>query len=88
VLTNETNADVLRARAEHEAGLVLGIALGGFEGQAFRIGHMGHLNPPMLLGTLGTIEAVLLGMGAPVGGSGVGAAAAHIASFLDSSDVT
>jgi hypothetical protein len=43
---------------------------------------MGHLNPPMLLGTLGTIESALLAMEAPLGGSGVAAAAAHIAESL------
>jgi len=43
---------------------------------------MGHLNPPMVLGTLGTIEAALLSMGAPVGGSGVAAAAAAIADAM------
>ena len=41
-------------------GLTLGIGLGQFEGRACRIGHMGHLNPPMLLGTLATVEAALL----------------------------
>ncbi len=29
----------------------------------FRIGHMGHLNPPMVLGTLATIEAGLASLG-------------------------
>lgn len=83
VLTGNTNADRLREIVEHEAGLVLGVALAGFEGCAFRIGHMGHLNPPMLLGTLGTIESALISMGAQVSASGVAAASAHIAGFLD-----
>jgi alanine-glyoxylate transaminase/serine-glyoxylate transaminase/serine-pyruvate transaminase len=39
---------------------------------------MGHLNPPSVLGTLGTIEAGLAAIGAPTGGSGVAAAAASI----------
>ena len=44
------------------AGLTLGIGLsvpGVDPDSLFRIGHMGHLNPPMLLGTLATIEAGL-----------------------------
>ncbi|MEM1387789.1 MAG: aminotransferase class V-fold PLP-dependent enzyme [Pseudomonadota bacterium] len=55
----------LRKWVEQNAGLTLGIGLGmappddpawhGF----FRLGHMGHLNAPMLLGALGTIEAGL-----------------------------
>ena len=40
---------------------------------------MGHLNPPMLLGTLGTIEAMLTSVDAPMGASGVAAAAQVIA---------
>ena len=42
------------------AGVTLGIGLsvpGVDPDSVFRIGHMGHLNPPMLLGTLATIEA-------------------------------
>ena len=80
VLTGSIDPGRLRRICEEEAGLTLGIALGEeFEGSAFRIGHMGHLNPPMVLGTLGTIEAALRAMGAPMGGSGVAAAAARIA---------
>ena len=70
--------DRLRELAESQAGLVLGVPLQGYDGQAFRIGHMGHLNPTMILGTLGSIEAVLLGMGVALKRSGVGAAAAVI----------
>ena len=82
VLTNDIDMPTLRRLAEEQAGLVLGVPLAGFEGRAFRIGHMGHLNPPMLLGTLGTIESVLIQMNAPMGGSGVAAAAAHIGANL------
>ncbi len=82
VTTGTIDADQLRRICEDEAGLTLGLGIGTFGGRAFRIGHMGHLNPPMLLGTLGTIEAALHAMQAPVGGSGVAAAAAHIATAL------
>ena len=75
VMTNQVNADRLRAICEEEGGLTLGIGLGESQGRVFRIGHMGHLNPPMVLGTLATIEAALTSMGAPMGGSGVAAAA-------------
>ncbi len=43
---------------------------------------MGHLNPPMVLGTLATIEAALGAMNAPVGGSGAAAAASVIAEAM------
>ena len=81
VLTGDIDANELRRIAEQEAGLVIGIALPGF-GNAFRIGHMGHLNPPMVLGVLGTLEATLLRLGARLPESGVGAAAAYLAADL------
>jgi alanine-glyoxylate transaminase / serine-glyoxylate transaminase / serine-pyruvate transaminase len=82
VLTNDIDPDALRALCEDGAGLTLGVALGEFQGRAFRVGHMGHLNPPAILGTLGTVEAALSALGAPTGGSGVAAAAASIAHAL------
>ena len=45
----------------------------------FRIGHMGHLNPVMLLGALGTIESGLSALGVPIGTGGVAAAVQVIA---------
>jgi alanine-glyoxylate transaminase/serine-glyoxylate transaminase/serine-pyruvate transaminase len=79
VLTGSIDPSALRRICEKEGGLTLGIGLGPeFEDSAFRIGHMGHLNPTMVLGTLGTVEAALDAMGAPKGGSGVAAAAATI----------
>ncbi|MEM1333035.1 MAG: aminotransferase class V-fold PLP-dependent enzyme [Actinomycetota bacterium] len=82
ILTGSIDGDELRRRAEVDAGLTLGLGIGAERRHRFRIGHMGHLNPPMLLGTLGTIEAILGSMDAPVGESGVAAAAAAIASEL------
>ncbi len=78
VLTGSIDADRLREICEREAALTLGLGIGAFDGIAFRIGHMGHLNPPMLLGSLATIESALVAMKAPLGGSGVAAAAAEI----------
>ena len=43
---------------------------------------MGHVNPPALLGALGTIEAGLRVVGAPLGGSGVASAAEVIAEVM------
>ena len=82
IVTGSVDSDRLRALAEDGAGLVLGIDLGDGPATSFRIGHMGHLNPAMLLGTLGTIESVLVHMGAPMGSSGVAAAAATVARHL------
>jgi alanine-glyoxylate transaminase/serine-glyoxylate transaminase/serine-pyruvate transaminase len=72
----------LRELCEERAGLTLGIGLAPYEHMSFRIGHMGHVNPPMLLGTLGTIEAGLSAMDAPTGASGVAAAATVVATAM------
>lgn len=75
IATGSVDADAVRRVCEEEAGLVLGVGIGTAAPSRFRIGHMGHLNPPMLLGTLGTIESALGALDVPVGGSGVAAAA-------------
>ncbi|HET7410769.1 MAG TPA: aminotransferase class V-fold PLP-dependent enzyme [Paracoccaceae bacterium] len=82
ILTGRIDGEALRRLCEDRAGLTLGVGLGEFAERAFRIGHMGHTNPPMVLGTLGTAEAGLVAMGARIGGSGVAAAARVIAEAL------
>ncbi len=82
VRTGTIDPDVLRRICQAEAGVTLGLGIGDFPFACFRIGHMGHLNPPMLLGTIGVIEAALLSMGAPMGGSGVEAAARRVGQLL------
>ncbi|MEM9044913.1 MAG: aminotransferase class V-fold PLP-dependent enzyme [Pseudomonadota bacterium] len=87
VRTGGIDAVRLRAICEKQAGLTLGIGLGDDEGTTFRIGHMGHLNPPMVLGTLATIEATLVSMEAPIAGSGVAAAALTLAPGLNAAQI-
>lgn len=71
----------LRRWCEDEAGLILGLGLGFLvpefmEGKSvFRIGHMGHLNPPMLLGALATIDSGLKALDIPHGPGALEAAA-------------
>lgn len=65
-----------------QRGLTLGVGLAGADQEPanlFRIGHMGHLDPPMLLGTLATIEAGLVALDLPHGQGGAAAAARVIA---------
>ena len=79
IRTGSIDSEKLRKICATEAGLTLGLAVGGLEADAFRIGHMGHLNPPMILGTLATIEAALLSMNASIGRNGIVTAAEIIA---------
>ena len=76
IATGSIDASRLRDITRVSMGVTLGLGIGGDEGASFRIGHMGHVNAPMVLGVLGTIEAALVSMGAPMAGSGVAAAAA------------
>ena len=60
----------------------LGIGLGPLGGHAFRIAHMGHVNAPMTLGTLGAIETGLAALDIPHGKGGVSAAVDYLSSRL------
>jgi alanine-glyoxylate transaminase / serine-glyoxylate transaminase / serine-pyruvate transaminase len=55
-------------------GVVLGVALGELKGKGLRIAHMGHVNAPMILGTLGAVETGLVALEIPHGRGGVQAA--------------
>jgi alanine-glyoxylate transaminase/serine-glyoxylate transaminase/serine-pyruvate transaminase len=52
----------------------LGGGLGPLQGRVFRIGHMGDLNEPMILGSLAAVEMALDIAGVPHGKGGVAAA--------------
>jgi alanine-glyoxylate transaminase / serine-glyoxylate transaminase / serine-pyruvate transaminase len=74
VLTNGYDPKLLRAYCDTKCGVVLGHGIGKLNGKAFRIAHMGHLNAPMVLGTLGVIEMALGALGVVHGKGGVQAA--------------
>ena len=78
ILTGPIDAEALRRFCEAELGVTLGLGLGQTV-NAFRIGHMGHVNPPMILGTLGSVELALTRLGAPFTPGGVEAATAAMA---------
>ena len=65
---------VLLDYCDIKCGVVLGAGFGKMKGKAFRIAHMGHINAPMVLGTLGVIEMGLNALGIAHGKGGVQAA--------------
>lgn len=79
ILTGDVDSEQLTALCREQMGVTLGVGAPTAAGHSFRIGHMGHLNPPMILGTLATIETALHKMKAPMGSSGIAAAAAALA---------
>ena len=71
VLMPEPAPQPLLDYCRHRCGVVLGVGIGGFNGRAFRIAHMGHVNAPMLIGTLGAVEMGLAALDIPHGAGGV-----------------
>ncbi|MET0710719.1 MAG: aminotransferase class V-fold PLP-dependent enzyme [Tardiphaga sp.] len=64
----------LLAYCKNKCGVILGVGIGDLSGKAFRIAHMGHVNAPMILGTLGVIEMGLQALGIAHGKGGTEAA--------------
>jgi alanine-glyoxylate transaminase/serine-glyoxylate transaminase/serine-pyruvate transaminase len=64
----------LQRYCKEKCGVVLGVGIGDLWGQAFRVAHMGHVNAPMILGTLSVIEVALNALQIPHGKGGTTAA--------------
>jgi alanine-glyoxylate transaminase/serine-glyoxylate transaminase/serine-pyruvate transaminase len=63
--------------------VVLGVGIGALSGKAFRIAHMGHVNAPMVIGTLGAVEMALKALAIPHGSGGVQAAVDFLAAKVE-----
>src|ERR1700748_523236 len=74
VMGNGHDPERLHKYCKEHCGVVLGVGIGELQGQAFRIAHMGHINAPMILGTLGVIEVGLQALNIPHGKGGTEAA--------------
>jgi alanine-glyoxylate transaminase/serine-glyoxylate transaminase/serine-pyruvate transaminase len=72
----------IRGYCERHCGVVLGVGIGELTGKALRIAHMGHINAPMILGTLGAVEVSLQALGIAHGKGGVQAAVDWLGSSL------
>ena len=69
----------LRLLARDELDVSLGYGLGPLDGKAFRIGHMGWINEPMVLGALGAVEMAMQACGVPYRKGGLTAAVDSLA---------
>jgi len=74
VLLNGRDPETLRAYCNEKCGVILGHGIGELSGKAFRVAHMGHVNAPMILGTLSVIEMALGALQVPHGKGGTQAA--------------
>ena len=74
-LTEQHDADKVLQVAQERFNITMGSGIGPLAGSAFRIGHLGDLNTPMVMGALGAVEASLRACGIPLGSGGLEAAA-------------
>ena len=73
------NAEAVRAVAIERFNTMTGGGLARLSGKVFRIGHMGDLNEPMVLGALASVEMSLRIAGVPYQAGGVAAAMEYLA---------
>ena len=78
VLTDGCDPEALRAYCKDQCGVILGHGIGDLSGKAFRIAHMGHVNAPMVLGTLSVIEMAMVALRIPHGTGGTQAAIEYL----------
>ncbi len=87
VQTGTMDADRLRQWCEQQYGVILGVGLAledvyaDMPANLFRIGHMGHLNVPMLMGTLVAIDAGFKALDYPHGSGALEHASRTIANL-------
>lgn len=74
LMAEDRSPEPLLTYLRERCGVVLGVGIGELNGRAFRIAHMGHVNAPMLLGTLGAVETALQALDIPHGKGGIQAA--------------
>ena len=79
ILTPAHDAEVLRAFCREKFNVSLGGGFGKLHGHCFRIGHMGYVNEPMILGTLASIETALSLCRIPHQSGGISAAMESLA---------
>lgn len=75
------DASHLREVCRDEMMVGLGGGLGALGGKAFRIGHMGDMNAPMLYAALAAVESTLGYLDVPYTPGGVTAAVEHITAY-------
>ena len=71
--------EAIRTLARERFQVAIAGGLGPLNGRVFRIGHLGDMNPPMVLGCLAGVEAALRVQGIACGGGALDAAIACLA---------
>ncbi len=80
IRVNDTiDVNALQSLLRDEFGVALGSGLGLLNGKTFRIGHMGYVSEPMILGALGSVETAFAMLDIDHGKGGVMAAIESLA---------
>lgn len=88
LVPDDIDANEVIKTAYYRYGLSLGGGLSKVAGKVFRIGHLGHLNESMLLGTIATCEMAMRDAGVDIeAGCGVGAAEEHYRATAKTADL-
>lgn len=82
MLTPGFDPKALKTFCQQTCGVTIAGTIGEIGGQGIRIGHMGHVNAPMVLGTLGAMELGLAALKIPHGRGGLQAAIDHLAAAI------
>lgn len=77
----DIDANRFREVCRDEMMVGLGGGLGDLGGKAFRIGHMGDMNAPMLYAALAAVESTLNYLDVPYTPGGVSAAVEHVTAY-------
>lgn len=78
-VSDGVDPEALRSVARERFEVAIAGGLGPLAGRVFRIGHLGDLNPAMILGALAGVEAALVVQRVPIGRGGVECAIARLA---------
>ena len=78
-VSQSIDPEALRTVAREKFQVAMAGGLGSLTGRAFRIGHLGDMNEPMILGALAGIEAAMRVQKIPYGDQGMPAAIAFLA---------
>ena len=76
--------ELLRVTAREKFQVAMAGGLGPLAGRVFRIGHLGDMNEPMILGALAGIEAAMTVEKIPYGPNGMASAIAYLAKHTPS----
>jgi alanine-glyoxylate transaminase / serine-glyoxylate transaminase / serine-pyruvate transaminase len=82
LLLDEATVPPLRDLLRTNLNVTIGGTIGAIAGKGIRIGHMGHVNAPMVLGTLASIEAGLKTLNVPIGKGAMDAAISVVSGAL------